>query len=255
MSRNFELLKQAERERRRAPILELAPDPVTETKEEDGKGFRRDRLNLDRLAQEESLKLVQRVFLRQAEESPRMVVFAGIDHGNGCTRICASAAVTLANNISGSVCVVDANLRSPALPDVFGVNNHYGLTDALQKDGPIQDFVRRLHPANLCLLSCGSLPFDACNFLDLERLKVRLTALHEEFDYVAIDAPPLNHYADAMAVGRLADGLVLVLEADSTRRDSAASVMETLRQAGVRVLGAVLNKRSFPIPERLYRKL
>jgi Mrp family chromosome partitioning ATPase len=254
MSRNFELLRQAETERRFAPVVELKTEPATAAKNnqhsETGAGWK-----LDQLAREESRKLVQRVFLRQDAEAPRAVVFAGVDHGNGCTGVCARAAVTLASIVSGSVCLVDANLRSPALPEFFGTTNHYGLTDCLRQDGPIRSFVRQLRPENLWLLSCGSLSIDSANFLDSDRLKARLAGLREEFEYVLIDAPPLNQYADGMALGRLADGLVVVVEADSTRRESAVSVTEGLRAAHVLVLGAVLNKRTFPIPDSVYRRL
>jgi Mrp family chromosome partitioning ATPase len=72
---------------------------------------------------------------------------------------------------------------------------------------------------------------------------------------VLIDAPPLTRYSDAIALGQLTDGFVLVLEANSTRREAALKVSENLRAAHIQVLGAVLNKRTFPIPESLYNKL
>jgi Mrp family chromosome partitioning ATPase len=86
-------------------------------------------------------------------------------------------------------------------------------------------------------------------------MKTRIDELRGEFDYVLIDSPPLNIYADGVTLGKLADGLVLVLEANSTRREAAARVAENLRAAQVRVVGAVLNKRTFPIPESLYHRL
>ena len=60
---------------------------------------------------------------------------------------------------------------------------------------------------------------------------------------------------EAIALGQIADGLVLVLEANATRRESALRIAETLRATQIRVLGAVLNKRTFPIPEGLYNRL
>ena len=70
-----------------------------------------------------------------------------------------------------------------------------------------------------------------------------------------VDAPPLNQYADGSILGQIADGVVLVLEANSTRRESALKAIEALRGAQADVLGAVLNKRTFPIPESVYRRL
>jgi Mrp family chromosome partitioning ATPase len=53
----------------------------------------------------------------------------------------------------------------------------------------------------------------------------------------------------------LTDGFILVVEANATRREAALQVAENLRAANVRILGAVLNQRTFPIPEKLYSKL
>jgi capsular exopolysaccharide synthesis family protein len=212
-------------------------------------------LTLDKTAREESLKLIQRVFLLKSKESPRVVTFAGMDSGNGCSCICGHVAEILASQMVGSVCVVDANLRSPSLPEFFGVTNHCGLTDALCKAGSIREFAKKVRLDNLWLLSCGSLETDSSGFLNSDLMKTRIDELRGEFDYVLIDSPPLNIYAEGVTLGKLADGLVLVLEANSTRREAAARVAENLRAAQVRVVGAVLNKRTFPIPESLYHLL
>jgi succinoglycan biosynthesis transport protein ExoP len=184
-----------------------------------------------------------------------VVIFAGIDAGNGCSSICAHVADILASQKLGSVCMVDANLRTPALPEIYGVSNHYGLTDALSKKGPIRDFAKVVRSDNLWLLSCGSLAHETADspaMLNSETMKTRIAELRKEFDYVLIDSAPLSTYSDGVVLGQLADGLVLVLEANSTRRESAARVAENLRAAQVRILGAVLNKRTFPIPESVY---
>jgi Mrp family chromosome partitioning ATPase len=49
--------------------------------------------------------------------------------------------------------------------------------------------------------------------------------------------------------------MVLVLEANSTRRAGAQKVKEKLHSANARLLGAVLSERTFPIPETIYKKL
>jgi len=56
-------------------------------------------------------------------------------------------------------------------------------------------------------------------------------------------------------LGQGTDGVVLVLEANVTRRVAALSAKESLEAAGVRLLGTVLNNRTFPIPDKLYRNL
>lgn len=204
---------------------------------------------------EESLKLVQRLFLTSEQATPKAVVFAAIDPGNGCTRLCAITAQLLAENVSDSVCLVEGNFRTPSLPDLFGVDNHHGLADSLWQEGTIRGFAKPTGRDNVWLLSSGSLSRDSVNLLNGNRMKERVAELRSAFDYVLIDAPPLNSYADALVFGRLADGIVLVLEANVTRRESALRVVERLQATKIPVLGAILNKRTFPIPSALYKRL
>jgi len=138
---------------------------------------------------------------------------------------------------------------------MFGTTNHHGLTDCLLHDGPIRTFAKPVRGENLWLLSSGALAADSANLLNSERVQARFAELRKEFDFVIIDVPPLTPYSDAIGLGQVADGLVLVLEANSTRRDAAFQVAEDLRAANVRILGAVLNKRTYPIPDSLYRRV
>jgi protein-tyrosine kinase len=256
MSKNFELMQQAASAREfqsTATVGEAATLPPVNANgfaKSNGQG-----LDLDRFAREESLKLVQRVFLLQASTAPRVVMFAGVEPGNGCSRICAQTAEVLAANIPGTVCVIDANLRTPSLPEYFGVTNHRGLTDSLLQDGPVRGFAKQLRPANLWLLSCGALAVDSPNLLRTEKLQARLVELRQQFDFILVDVPALNQYADAAAVAKLCDGIIMVLEANSTRREAARKMVESLQLTKTPILGAVLNKRTFPVPESLYHRL
>jgi capsular exopolysaccharide synthesis family protein len=248
MSRNFELMKQLEIDSSpgaREPVEPFfaRPDEIE------------DEVKVRNWARDEALQVIQRMLLLRAQNPPRMVIFAGINHGDGCTRISTSVAETLARNGFGLVCLVEANFRSPALSRLLGTTNHHGLTDALLHDGPIRSFAKPVGTDMLWLLSCGAHAVDSANLLCSERIKTRLTELRSEFDFVIIDAPPLTRYADAIAVGQHADGLVLILEAGSTRREAAQVAVTALRSAKIPILGAVLNKRTFPIPERIYKRL
>jgi capsular exopolysaccharide synthesis family protein len=209
----------------------------------------------DNLIRQETLKLAQSIFLQGNVESPRVVTFAGVDAGSGCSWLCAHIADILASQGLGSVCVVDANLRKPAMTNLFGTSNHHGLSDALSQGGPVRDFAKPVMGENLWLLSSGSLAADqgeSASLLNSETMKVRISELRNEFDYVLIDSAPLSAYVDGVMLGQLADGLVLVLEANATRREAAARIADTLRASNVRIVGAVLNKRTFPIPESVY---
>jgi protein-tyrosine kinase len=255
MSRNFELMQEAQTEigRETHPIPE--PNRTGHPAAESATHQHRSPLDLDDVAREECLKLVQRIFLSQAANPRQAVVLVGVDRGDGCSRICVQAAHALAANTSKSVCLVEGNFRTPSLPGFLGVPNHRGLADSLLREGAIRTFAKQLRPPNLWLLSGGALGPESPGLLNSDRLRMRLEELRKEFDYILIDAPALSPYADAITLGRVADGVVVVLQADSTRRESALKGLESLREAHIEVLGAVLNRRAFPIPDFVYRRL
>jgi Mrp family chromosome partitioning ATPase len=169
--------------------------------------------------------------------------------------VCARVAEVLAGQVSGSVCLVDANLRNPGLNPQFGAENVYGLTDALRKREPIRSFAQPLSSPRLWLVSAGSPAEDGQSLLSSDRMRLRMTELRTEFDYVLIDTPAISSSNDSTVLGAATDGLVLVLKANSSRRESARGTIHDLRAAKVRVLGAVLNQRTFPIPQSIYDKL
>ncbi len=246
MSRNFELMMKAEKEVKTVGV----PSGYTATN-----NGRSTRLDLDSRAREETNRLVQLVFPANARDSARIVVFCGVEHGDGCSQICACAGEALAAPGTGSVCLVDASFHRPSLSEYFGAENRRGLTDALVQQGPIREFAQELSQNNLWLMPRGSRSSDGQNLLGSGILRARMGELRTEFGYILVDAPPVNLSADAIALGQLADGVVLVIGAHSTKREAAQKAKENLEAANVRILGAVLNRRTFPIPEMLYRRI
>jgi capsular exopolysaccharide synthesis family protein len=244
MSRNFDLMREMERERTLRSNLLVEPVVPSPGKE----GYRDDREWNRAVTQ----GLVHRIFLQQKEEPPRVAVLAGMEHGNGCSQIAASVAESLA--AAGTVCLVEANFRSPGLSAILGTTNYMGLTDALLEEGPVERFLKPLNDS-LWLLSSGPVGADSPALLTSERMRARFAELREGFDFVIVDVPPLTRHPDAIVLGPMSDGIILVLEAEATRRAAARATVENLRLSGIQVLGAVLNKRIFPIPEKIYRKL
>ena len=253
MSKNYELLQQSgfgfgsspasvAGERSVAPeyVASARPEVVT---------------SLDARVREETFKLVQRLFLIPQEVPPKAVLFAPIDDSVGCDTLCSVAATLLAKSVPGSVCLVEGNFRSPSLSRSFSMDDERGLLKSLEQSGPIRQFTRAIGPDNLWLLSAGAHVRDSTVQLNSDALRDRLAELREQFDYLVVSAPPLNVFADGLVLGRMVDGVVLILEADATRRETAVRATEALRNSRIPVLGAVLNNRTFPIPTALYKRV
>jgi capsular exopolysaccharide synthesis family protein len=256
MSRNFELLQKIGKEQDIfQPEDVLITEDVPETVLDSPVVLQAPVLNLGAKELEEVTKLVQRVFLLPGGQSPRSVVFMGTEPGNGCSWMCARTAEVLASQITGRVCLVDANVREAAQHEMFGVSNRQGLSESLRYTEPIGHYVQRLSRPNLYLVSAGADGEGWQGLISSDRMRLRLAELRNEFDYVLIDTAAMSVCNDGVALGCAADGVVLVLKANSSRREWARKAVHELRQARAQVLGAVLNQRTFPIPESIYKKL
>lgn len=236
MSRNFELLEQIEQEQKRSVVVSIAAPANPNTGGFDESAY----------AKEEISKLVQRIFWPFTETGKRTVVFCGVDDGRRSETICLDVARELASHISDSVCVVNAKSSNGG--------EHLGAVSPSRSwsDEPLR-YGSQIG-SNLWLIPAGTV----CNgngLPSVSNLHSQLEQVRKTFAYVLIDARPVGLYADTALLAQLADGVVLVVEANGTRRTAARTAKETLEGAGACFLGIVLSNRSFPIPEALYRRL
>lgn len=199
-------------------------------------------------------RLVQRLFFGGGEASrlAAAVCFCAIDRGKK-NDICASVAELMAQ-ASGSVCAVDLDFSAPTLDRQFGIDRQPGIADALTKPEPIELFGHRL-TSGVTVFPVGHLHREVESAILSSTMASRFAELRAHFDYVLVQAPPLTMLSHVGFLGRLSDGVVLVVEAHNTRRDLAAKLSQELQQCKVPVLGAVFNNRTYPIPQRLYSKL
>ena len=244
MSKNFELLQRAQTDQQSAIRT-------------NGGGTAGSLAQRDGFTSQEALRLVQRVFLVPGPDAPRVVVFSAVDPGDGCTTVCARVAETLASEVSqsGTSCIVDADLRSGSLHRYFGLENTRGLAEAVTESGPVRDFMQPVDGGRLWIMTAGAGAANVHSLLTSEALGARIAELRSEFDNVLIDSPAVNLYADAVSLGKLSDGIILVLQSNATRREAARRAKEIIGVGHVRLLGAVLNKRRFPVPAGIYGKL
>jgi Mrp family chromosome partitioning ATPase len=212
-------------------------------------------VNSTSVCPEELTLLTQRIFQPGAAgRRTRSVLFTAIGPEGCSATLAVAAADALARQTSASVCLVDGNLRSPSLHTSFGLTSKGGLSDALL-DGPeLRSLLTRV-ASNLWLMPGGSRCADAVPYLTAERIGPLLLELLTRFDYLLVDTSPARRHGDATLLGPLVDGIVLVVAADATRRDSARRTVESLRAMKALILGAVLTNRTLPIPEAIYRRL
>ena len=101
------------------------------------------------VSDEAVLPLVQRLYLSMPQAQVQVTGFAGVDHGVGTTHVTARVARSLAGLLSGRICVVDANIRTPRLAEEFNLANVTGFGDFITSDRPVMEYVRQVRSSNL----------------------------------------------------------------------------------------------------------
>ena len=164
-------------------------------------------------------------------------------HGEGKTLTAVNLAASLAMETSQTVLLVDADLRSPSIHEVFGLDDCPGLADYLLDDAPVEDLL--IHPGigRFVLLPGGRTISNSTEILT----SPKMVALVEEFKHrypariIIFDLPPLLHTADVLAFSPYTDALLLVVEEGKTTVEEMQRALALVKNSRP-VLGTVLNK-------------
>jgi len=158
----------------------------------------------------------------------------------GKSTMLANLAVAMAQG-EKRVILVDCDLRRPTLHKLFGLQQEKGLTSMIVDEKALDD--PPLQPTvvpGLLLLASGPLPPSPADVLGSRRMDRVLAVLKERADIVLLDAPPVVAVSDAAVLATKVDGVLLVVSAGQTKRDSVQAAKARLEQVNAHVLGAVL---------------
>lgn len=183
----------------------------------------------------------------QAVQSLRTLVITSPLPQDGKTTTAANLAVTFAQQ-GMRVVLVDCDLRRARLHNVFGVPREPGISQAIAGQMPLAQVMRPTQLEKLFFISAGALPPNPSELLGSTQMRATIDALREQFDVVLLDTPPVHAAADALILGRAADGVVMVVRAGHTARAVAQDAIQRLATVGARVVGAVLNDPDHKVP-------
>jgi Mrp family chromosome partitioning ATPase len=197
-------------------------------------------------AEEQIRGLVERVFFPGWPKASRQVVISGADEQVDATGMCARLVRQMAAELPGTVCAVEADMRSPGLAKVLVA----AITHPLEWESNGCVCLEK----NLWLAKPESLYSAEHDGFNSVWLRTRMSELRRNFDYTLIHAPAAS-LSQTIVLGQLVDGLILAIEAGKTHRAVAQTALAILKAAKVAVIGTVLLDRTFPIPEKLYKRL
>ena len=194
--------------------------------------------------------------LARCQEKPiKSILFTSTLPGDGTSTTAIHLASCLVKDTELKVLLVDANLRTPCLHDVFGVDHAHGLSDWVAKAGDMTSRMNKIGATNLYVMPCGGKHSNPVALFESSAFDEFLQNSQAWFDFVILDAPPAISFSEARVICRKVDGVVLVLGSGTTRRQVALKAKKEIEEAGGKVLGVVLNRRKFHIPTWIYERL
>lgn len=178
----------------------------------------------------------------QAGKELKTLAVTSCTPNEGKSTTIANLAVVL-TQAGKSVLIIDCDMRNPTVHKNFGLSNKLGLSSCISMDTPLSAAVQATKVDNLYALTGGVIPPNPSELLGSERMRELLQEAREIYDYVLIDLPPVVlPVADALVLGAVVDGVVLVIGSGEVKVDLARDVKKQLQHAGANILGVVLNK-------------
>jgi capsular exopolysaccharide synthesis family protein len=171
-------------------------------------------------------------------------MFTSPGPGEGKTTTCANLGVVLAQAHKRTL-VVDCDLRKPALHKLFGLRNVRGLTNILAGEYDLQDVW--MEPLQgLKVVTVGQLPFNPTEVLSSRRYTDFLRRVRQDFDYVLLNASPIQPVSDALIFASQADAVLVVFDAQRTHEGPVRRAIHALGAVEANVLGTVINNAKPP---------
>jgi len=192
-----------------------------------------------RLARERFRTLRSRLYQIAATRPLKRVLVTSSVPAEGKTTVVANLAHSIMRQPERRVLLIDADLRSSRLHQLFGAPSGPGLTDYLRAEADTCEVIQHGLKGNLCLIPGGSTVSNPSELLLSDRMKKLLDLVTPFFDWIILDSPPALAVHDASSLTDLCDGVLFVVKAGKTdHRLAEKASSEFLKK---NLLGVVLN--------------
>jgi capsular exopolysaccharide synthesis family protein len=179
----------------------------------------------------------------------KVILVTSSVHGEGKSVSSINLALSLAQQQGMRVLLIDADLRASAMERWLGLETQEkGLSTALTDGGSLDGLLVPIAEGKLWLLPAGPIPDQPAELLDSSNMKRLIEAARKQFDMVVIDSPPVLPVADPGILGRLVDGVVLVVRSGKTQRGTLEKTKGLLKQTHAKMLGCLLTCTEFFTP-------
>jgi polysaccharide biosynthesis transport protein len=226
--------------RHRIPVLGLIPFREKKSDEEDLPFIV---FNEPRAPMSEAIRTTMfSIGLSSSEEPPKTMLVTSVLPDVGKSTLAANFSLSLLSS-NARVLLIDTDLRKPTLHKIFGfADNSPGLSSFLAGTANVEEVIRKTGYDNLYYIPSGPIPPNPPELLASSRMRNFIISAARKFDYVIIDSPPFQGFAEILILSSMVDGVILVSELNRTPRDGVEYFKKAVSNVGGRILGVLINK-------------
>ncbi len=175
-------------------------------------------------------------------EDIKVVAVTSCIENEGKSSVTMNLALALAE-AGKSVLLIDADMRKSILAGRHKIKNaKKGLSHYLSGQCEAEEMLSVTNIDKLHMVIAGPVPPNPSELLGGKKFADFLGKMRTAYEYIIIDCPPVGSVADALIAGKLADGVVLVIQSEGVSYKFAQRMKKNLEMADCKILGAVLNK-------------
>ena len=186
---------------------------------------------------------------------PRSVLITSVGQGDGKSFVAANLAISVAQNLSSSVLLIDCDLRKPSIHRLFGFGKVPGLTEYLGEGKTFQSLLQKTDVDQLYILPAGNTPKNPSELLSSPRMASLMKELHLRYGdlFVVLDSPPSTITAEPSVLAKLVNGILMVVRCGKTRLSDFQMAVDKLGKE--KFIGSVINSYEHSLREYYeYRK-
>ena len=192
------------------------------------------------------------VSLAHPEEALRCTAVTSTIPSEGKSLVSCNLAIVTAQTGLKTL-LIDADLRRPSIHKAFQLQSPVGLTQyLLGKVSSIEEVTHTTEVPNLDLMCSGTVPSNPSELVGSDQMKKFVQEVKKKYDRVILDCPPVSAVSDPLVIASLCDGTVFVTKFNKIRRDHARRSVQRIQDAGVKIIGAVINDIDFEGKDSYY---
>jgi len=197
------------------------------------------------IAAEQFRKLRTQLLGMKLPSAPKTIMVTSATDAEGKTLVAANLGLVLSHDLHSYSLLVDADLRNPALSRWFGLHEGRGLSDYLAAGAGMPELLTKTSIEKLTILSSGSFQANPVELIGSKKMQSLVREMRERYSdrYIIFDSSPLLATTEPSVLTRLVDGIILVIRAGVTPRETVQQALATVERD--KVLGIVLNDLEF----------